>query len=139
MYDDLIKLGCLEHKTFLLKFPTNEQVPQEFIYSFILGLWDGDGSITICTPRKETHRPAFSISLTGTKEILEGVKSALNLSNSLLQRFPERKNNNYTLQVSGTQKVAKILDKIYSNAPSFCLKRKYNKYISIINDSRVKL
>lgn len=57
MYDDLIKLGCVEHKTFLIKFPTIEQVPFEFLNSFILGYQDGDGSIIIGSPRKPGRSP----------------------------------------------------------------------------------
>lgn len=53
LYDDLIKLGCFENKTFSLKFPNECQVPKKFINSFILGILDGDGSITICTPRNK--------------------------------------------------------------------------------------
>lgn len=41
LYDDLIKLGCFEHKTNILNFPTIEQVPKEFLNSFIAGYLDG--------------------------------------------------------------------------------------------------
>ena len=47
MYEDLIKLGCVPNKSLTVKFPTEEQVPKEFLSSFILGLIDGDGSIGI--------------------------------------------------------------------------------------------
>lgn len=140
MYDDLIRLGCFENKTFLLKFPSDNIVPREFINSFILGLIDGDGSIEITKPRKENWSSGAKITLTGTKEILEGAKKVLRKDYlQLYQRFPERKNNNYTLQITGIHQVASILSLLYENAPSFCLKRKYEKYIKIINDSRVDL
>ena len=139
MYEDLKKLGCVENKTFLLKFPTVEQVPKEFQLAFILGLWDGDGSIVICTPRKSTHQPSFKIDLTGTKELLEGVQRVLNLSHiKLYQRFPERNRNNWTLSVHGVNNVAQVLNKIYKDAPTFCLKRKHEKFQTIMNDSRIK-
>ncbi len=47
LYDDLVKLGCGPRKSLTLKFPTSEQVPTEFINSFILGVFDGDGSISV--------------------------------------------------------------------------------------------
>lgn len=140
LYNNLIKLGCIEHKTFLLKFPTEDQVPSQYIFSFILGILDGDGSIIIATPRKENHAPEYSIKFTGTKELLQGIQQKLELTHLLLsQRFPERQNNNYSLQISGTQQVAKILMQLYKNAPSCVLQRKKEKYLQIINDSRVLL
>lgn len=138
LYNDLIKLGCGEHKTFNLMFPTEQQVPVKFLNSFILGLFDGDGSIIIATPRNENRSPEIKLSLTGTKEIVEGVQNYFNLHLKLDKRWPERNNNIYTLQISGIQQCAKILKILYRNAPKCCLPRKYEKYLTIINDSRVK-
>ncbi len=42
----LIRLGCFPQKSFTLKFPSNGQVPKEFIGSFIRGYFDGDGCIS---------------------------------------------------------------------------------------------
>lgn len=139
MYDDLIKLGCFEHKTFLIDFPKNNQVPFNYLNSFILGVLDGDGSITVATPRKENWNSDIQMTFTGTKRLLEGIQKYLGVSNlKLYQRWPERDNNNYTLQIAGTKKVASILNLLYKDAPTFCLKRKREKYEKIINDSRVK-
>lgn len=137
LYEDLKKLGCVEHKTFVLKFPTKEQVPREFIYSFILGIFDGDGCLVLATPRKPTRSFEVNLSFTGTKELLEGIQKVLGVQHlKLSQRFPERHNNNYTLQITGFQQVLKILKKLYQNAPNCVLKRKQNKFYQIINDSR---
>lgn len=139
IYDDLIKLGCFEHKTFLIDFPKKHQVPFEFLNSFILGILDGDGSITVATPRKENWAPEVQITFTGTKRLLEGIQKYLGLTNlKLFQRWPERNNNNYTLQISGIKQVSSVLKLLYKDAPAFCLKRKKEKYEKIINDSRVK-
>lgn len=139
MYDDLIKLGCFEHKTFKLNFPTEEQVPFEFLHSFLLGVLDGDGSIIICTPRNENRNPEIHISFTGTKELLDGIKIYLKKEDLKLQkRWENRENNNYTLIITGIQQCYQILNLLYSNAPSFCLKRKKKKYEDILNDSRIK-
>lgn len=137
LYEDLKKLGCVERKTFLLKFPSEEQVPKEFIYSFILGVLDGDGSIIIATPRKPHYSPDVSISFTGTKELLTGMQEVLGVQHlTLQQRWPERHNNNYTLIISGFRQVKRILEKLYQNAPECILQRKYDKFQQIINDSR---
>lgn len=50
MVQDLIKLGCVPNKTWLGRFPTEEQVSKEFLADFIRGYWDGDGHIMKNTP-----------------------------------------------------------------------------------------
>lgn len=82
----------------------------------------------------------MQITFTGTKEVLKGIQKFLGIEHlKLYQRFPERKNNNYTLQISGIQQVSKILKLLYKNAPECVLKRKQDKYYRIINDSRILL
>lgn len=44
--ENLKKLGVFERKSLLLKFPTKNILPEKFISSFILGYFDGDGSIS---------------------------------------------------------------------------------------------
>lgn len=44
---DLIRLGCTPRKSLTLQFPTEEQVPVQYRSSFILGYFDGDGSIYV--------------------------------------------------------------------------------------------
>lgn len=139
MYEDLINLGCVENKTFKIDFPTKEQVPFEFLNSFLLGVLDGDGSIMINSPRKENYSSEVSINFTGTLELLEGIKKYLRKDNlKLAKRWEDRENNNYTLIISGIQQCVLILNLLYFNAPDFCLRRKKEKYEEILKDSRVK-
>ena len=51
MAQDLIKLGCMKNKTWKLRFPTNDQVPLEFIPDFLRGYCDGDGTISSRYPQ----------------------------------------------------------------------------------------
>ena len=44
MNKDLINLGCVPHKSLILKFPDEDQVPDNFLIPFIRGYFDGDGS-----------------------------------------------------------------------------------------------
>lgn len=48
---DLIKLGCMKNKTWKLRFPTEDQVPREFIADFLRGYCDGDGTISSKYPQ----------------------------------------------------------------------------------------
>ena len=42
---DVENLGVVRNKSLILQFPTQIQVPEEFMSSFILGYFDGDGCI----------------------------------------------------------------------------------------------
>lgn len=45
MVKDIEGLGVVRNKSLILQFPTQAQVPEEFMSSFILGYFDGDGCI----------------------------------------------------------------------------------------------
>lgn len=45
MYQDLVKNGCCERKTFLITFPDRKILPENLVRHFIRGYFDGDGSI----------------------------------------------------------------------------------------------
>lgn len=55
---DLFNLGCVPNKTWKLRFPTEKQVPKQFLADFCRGYWDGDGSISTTT---------FNCSILGNK------------------------------------------------------------------------
>ena len=61
--EDLKKLGCVENKSLILTFPTEQQVPKEFVYDFIRGYFDGDGSITNCNGN-------YNLNFVGTKSFI---------------------------------------------------------------------
>lgn len=44
---DLAKLGCVQAKSLILKYPTEQQVPKELQRHFIRGYFDGDGSLQL--------------------------------------------------------------------------------------------
>ena len=135
LYDDLIKLGCFEHKTNILKFPTEEQVPKEFLNSFIAGYLDGDGSLLILT-RKNGY-VSFKMSFTGTKEILDGIQDFFHSNNKISSRFPERHKNNYSLAYCGVSCVFDKISILYKDT-TVRLPRKYQTYLKMSKDSRVK-
>lgn len=124
MSNDLKKLGCIEHKSLILKFPTEEQVPKKYIYDFLRGYFDGDGTISI---DNRFSSPQIRVGFCGTLEFLEGLKRVLEINNSLTKISTE---NSYSFVVSGNKKGKAILSKLYQNNPSICLKRKYDIYYS---------
>ncbi len=125
--DDLIKQGCGMKKTFALTFPTYDIIPQNLMIHFIRGYFDGDGSMTHFYSYGKYLK--MTVSFTGTKEMIDGIKSFFRKPDlKLIQRFPERKTNNYTLNFSGNIQCMNILNMMYENS-SIYLDRKYEKYL----------
>lgn len=119
--ENLINLGCVPKKSLILTFPTEQQVPQEFIYDFVRGYIDGDGYIQY---DYEKHR--YRIIILGTKEFLQGLIQRLGLFE--YYSISQDKNSNiYTLTVSNKENVFNLLNKLYENS-KYHLQRKFEIY-----------
>lgn len=126
LYDDLISLGCVPNKSLVLKFPGYDKVPKEFIYSFILGYFDGDGCLSYRKlPKSDIIKPGITIA--GTKEFLLGI---VNEFDSLDYHIYQSRNI-YILQIK-TKSIEYFLNTIY-NCPIH-LDRKYYRYIFFKNN-----
>ena len=121
--NDLKHLGCHSDKTFSATFPNIEE---QFKNSFLLGLFDGDGCITILK-----HCNAGSLSFCGYDSFLQEINNYLvNVLN--IKRGCFSKDNRCDQRISnlryGTKKdILKIRDFFYKDAPFF-LERKFNKF-----------
>lgn len=131
LYDDLINLGIVERKTFLLQNVLTK-LPEQFRNAFIIGYFDGDGSVTlpkskikittgILYPNNSIH-----ISIRGTKELLQGIIEHLKLEHYGLY-FAKT----WILVIAKKTSVIKFY-MCYNNLP-FYLKRKYDKIQERIN------
>lgn len=129
LINDLKKLGCIERKSLILTFPTEEQVPQLYIYDFIRGYFDGDGTISFDRRNKV---PQCRFGFVGTKEFLTKLKDILKLTNTL-QHFSN--NQSYNFIVSGNKKSLEFFKQIYNN-PNRFLQRKYDLYQEFIFTAR---
>lgn len=118
MSDDLTKNGVPPKKSFILKPPP---IQQQFYLPFICGYFDGDGSIS-----KTSQYNNYTISIQGTKEILEWINSILSISSKLEKRKNDNKNS-YYIRCGGTNKPYAILSKLYNSCETH-LNRKYNIY-----------
>lgn len=123
MSQDLSNLGIIPNKSLKLEPP---KIKEEYYLPFILGYFDGDGSIytTLCHSVKE-----FGISLVGTKNLLEWINSILEISSSLEQKNGVIRNN-YYIRCGGTNKPYHILKKLYDSC-EIHLDRKYKKFLSL--------
>lgn len=109
--NDLIALGCIPRKTFKLRFPNDKQVPYAYIWHFMRGYWDGDGSVS-----------GKNWSLAGTHEFLTAyldVLSIIEVGNHKLTKVK----NTYILNLGKTKTLIKLYNLFYTGA-SVYLKRK---------------
>lgn len=117
--NDLIDKGILPNKSLILQPP---KISKEFYKPFILGYFDGDGSIS-----KTSQYNNYSISIQGTKEILTWICEVLNWDAKLEKRNTNSKNNSYYIRCGGTNKPYQILNQLYTSCETH-LDRKFNIY-----------
>lgn len=125
----LSELGCFQAKSLTLKFPTRDQVPQEFIRYFVRGCFDGDGCFVASKAKKGYIQ--YSAAIVSSKEFCESLQHVLaaeiGISTFLTTRFKERQNSTRSMQVSGNLQVMRFLDWIYADS-QIHLQRKFKKY-----------
>ena len=126
---DLIKNGCVERKTFILKFPNEEIVPTSLLHHFMRGYFDGDGSISIGGKYCAWHLSVVScFNFLGEYHKVFAKNCALNLNK--LYREKRHDTPIYTMSYGGTSNATlmRIYDYLYKNATIF-LQRKHDKFV----------
>lgn len=132
MVDDLSNLGVRPNKTHTATFPDcmkNTALTRHFLR----GVWDGDGCLSLyeIPGKKEgTFYTKYSMSLCGTREFLEGVRSILGEVAEVQGHMSRRFNTEgccWTLTYSGGASVKKLSQFLYSDS-SIYLPRKHEKY-----------
>ena len=118
MVYDLINKGVVPRKSLILEPP---KIKEEFYLPYILGYFDGDGSIF------QTKNKEFGINFVGTKETLEWIKRTLKMNNPLEQKN-NANGNNYYIRCGGIQKQYFIMKQLYDSCPSIYLERKHTIY-----------
>lgn len=128
MYDDLISHGVVEHKTDILKPPN---IKPEYNNSFILGYFDGDGSIFV----SNSHCPFYQVNIVGTDDLLEFIHNDF-VANSLVTKNIkiEKRRDNQTvsyIRYGGNKQVCRIMDYLYTDVdPLLPLERKRQLYLN---------
>lgn len=127
--NSLVELGVAPNKTLTLDIAevvNRAKLNDEQISAFLLGYYDGDGCISNWTHPNGTTVQTL-ISFVGTMETCQYIQNYFN--KGFLKKRHDTDTNNITLQISGRLAATSCLDKLYSNPPSFFLKRKYDKYL----------
>jgi hypothetical protein len=125
MCENLIKLGCVQAKSLILKYPDYEILKYKFHNAFIRGYFDGDGCLSLSSTSN-----TFSTSLLGTKHMMQGIINHMKLSNYRWRNDKQHHENTITLSLR-VQEALKFLKTIYSDS-NIHLSRKYDKYYNDI-------
>lgn len=142
--DKLNQYNCGKNKTNLLKSIKNI-IPEEYMFDFIRGYFDGDGCITTNSVRKRYltkdgtskiynyTNVSFSI-ISKDWLILEEVKEFLSAHISKINLYQES-HGNWLLTVNRKSEVKKLYSLLYYNNSLLCLNRKYQKFKQIMETS----
>jgi intein-encoded DNA endonuclease-like protein len=125
--EDLEKLGVTRNKTGKEIFP---KVPEKYKMDYLRGLFDGDGCIHVAQ-RSDTKTKKVKISLCScSKTFIEDINK--NCLNGLGHIYKKKgyKVDFYVLEINARKQIINILKSMYNG--NFCLKRKYDKYLEIL-------
>jgi len=124
MKNDLIAHGCMEAKSFKIRFPV---LYNENIYrAFIRGYYDGDGCLTIPTKKASNVTLTITSNTKFCNELAEYVNRHLDINMKSVIRY----NNIGCTRLTGKLQIIKFLNWMYLNS-SIHLMRKYDKYMKL--------
>lgn len=124
----LIKLGCTPQKSLTLKFPTKEQVPDDYIIPFIRGYYDGDGILTYSC--STTGRTVLATGMLGTENFLTGVLSKFKYPLHSILRLASLEGSSECKQVNWSKTDSEeFLNTIYKDATIFWIENIYDTNI----------
>lgn len=123
--EDLIKLGCTPRKSLTLEFP---KISKEYINSFILGYFDGDGTIYL-------YKNQIHFKLLGTYSFLSSISKYFE-SYGISYRVEKYPNSNiYQYRVFSKKSIEKIYNILYTNTSNTFLERKKIIFDKILNNN----
>lgn len=135
---DLIKHGCVQNKTFIIRFP---DISQKLKWAFVRGYFDGDGSVY-----RDIGRKFIGFNFTsGSKGFLEdlrnflykeGIYAYLSVENRKDNRFKET-HKSYKLLITGMNNAYCFGQKLYKDANIF-LDRKKEKFDLAVEEYNIK-
>ena len=129
---DLMKYGITHNKSLTME-NIIENIPIEFRDAFIIGYFDGDGSVTV---RDGLHKNSKNnmvydysiyIQIRGTKKFLQGICKHLNITENHIRKFDSIPQ----LSFANKKDVVRLF-KCYNNLP-FYYERKHDVFLKRIN------
>ena len=126
--DDLIDKGVIKQKTLTKSFPDSTQVPDEFIYSYLRGYLDGNGSI--CLNKLSNGEYSPYLQFTTSENFAKGLKEKFHCVIS-----KDKRANAWNVSFNKYNS-EKMLRHMYKHSTKETrLDRKYQKYLKSIKKS----
>lgn len=114
---NIVNLGCTPRKTLTLKFPTYKQIPKKYIWHFIRGYFDGDGTVS-----DPTTKSKIEVKILSTNAFLIMLQFKLNKI-GICSRIINRGNVD-SLEITGKENCLKFGKLIYTKAKTFLMRKK---------------
>ena len=137
LVEDLEKWGCVENKTFKLKFP--DFLNENLIPHFIRGYFDGDGSVYLHTQKTNGKEYIMLGSqFSGIKSFLEEMIKHFNFlhdDEKCLYQDTRKETDCWRIQLNSNLRTLKLYHYMYKDCPeNICLSRKRKKFEDFIKD-----
>lgn len=105
-------------------------IPQRYMSAYILGFFDGDGSVVV-RHRKDCRTPRLSIHfVTGATRIAEQIQNELANRLNIASSIYQRNENCVDLRINHTERSVQFCQWIYSDLPKFYSFKKKNIFDS---------
>lgn len=131
IYSDITKLGLTPNKSLTITFP---DVPKEYLWHFVRGCWDGDGSLYLA---KETDAIIANY-VSGSKVFMEKLVEILQRELSIEKITLFTRGNSYYFKLH-TKNCLKLCHHFYDGvSPELYLSRKFNVYMNYLEKSMSK-
>lgn len=139
---DLIKLGCIPNKSLILKFPTNDIVPDNFMNDFIRGYFDGDGCVSYYENRvynknrgKTYNQYSYICMFTGNEQFIYSLKLYLESKHINVSKLEfDKRSKAVSIIIRERENINKFKSLIYYDDYCTNLSRKYDKFFFIENN-----
>lgn len=130
-------LGIAPRKSLTLKFPTSGQVPDEFMGSFILGYFEGDGCMNLRKPTAKCATKHGNATMFGSVDFIIGLQNEL-AKRGIKSTFYPRKTKSgvmYNLCVNTVDDVFALYHLMYDNT-TYRMERKHAKFVEYMAQYR---
>jgi hypothetical protein len=128
---DLQRLGVTPRKSLTLQFPSADQVPPEFLGSFVRGYFEGDGCIYTCGNRGGPTLRA-DVSIIGSVPFVKGLADTLDecqiRSRTETYATLDGTSAYSVIRINTVADIMRFYDLIYADA-SYKMERKHAKFL----------
>ena len=130
LVESLMAHGCAPRKSLSLQFPSS--LPEKYLPAWILGYFDGDGSINVWQSNKPGRNALEAmVQIIGTYNVLKGICTVLDAGINGFSTTIRPYGAVYKITYGGARQVVKTLEFLYSSSDRY-LKRKHERYLQIV-------